>query len=88
MEPQKEIFQKLKENLCGEYNLIDKRNIVLQIDIEGAEADLIYAINYQRIKPSYMNIDTRHIMIIFWLTNFYKRKDIRYIETDGTPWLF
>ena len=49
------------DELCDKYNLIDKGKIVLQIDIEGAEADMIYSINYQKIKPSYILYEHRYM---------------------------
>ena len=47
------------DELCDKYNLIDKGEIVLQIDIEGAEKDLIYSIDYQKIRPSYILYEHR-----------------------------
>ncbi|RCL65040.1 MAG: FkbM family methyltransferase [Bacteroidetes bacterium] len=49
------------DELCDKYNLIDKGEIVLQIDIEGAEADLIYSINYQKIRPAYILYEHRYM---------------------------
>ena len=49
------------DELCDKYNLIDKGEIVLQIDIEGAEADLIYSINYPKIRPAHILYEHRYM---------------------------